>query len=242
MASEAMDTLEEVTGMLMQKGGATANLRIALHMRSVKKVKAFIEQGVNINLSDGHGYTPLHYAVQNNQKEIVQLLLANGADINTKDNLRRTPLDIAMEKEGDQDIVKLLVGNVAEVSTHVAAFIGDADKIKDFIEHDGSLDTRDVRDWTLLHWATAGNHKDIAKLLIEKGADVNAKDNWDWTPLHCAIYSSKDITEIKSMIELLIATGADTNAKDGGGSTPLRYAQKEGYTEIVQLLCKHGAK
>ena len=242
MASEAMDALEEATEMLIRKGGPTANLHIALHMRSIEKVKVFIEGGADINMSDGHGYTPLHYAVKNNQKEIVQLLLALGADINTKDNLGRTPLDIAMEKEGSQDIVKLLVGNGAEVSMHVAAFIGDVGKVKDFIEHGGSLDITDVRDWTLLHWATAGNHKDIAKLLIEKGADVNAKDNWDWTPLHCAIYSSKDITEIKSMTELLIAAGADTNAKDGGGSTPFWYAQKEGYTEIVQLLYKHGAK
>jgi ankyrin repeat protein len=242
MASEAMEALQKVTGMLMRKGRPTANLHIALYMRDLEKAKAYIKQGFNINVLDGHGYAPLHHAVQNSQKEIVQLLLTSGADVNTKDNLRRTPLDIAMEKEGDQDIVKLLVGNGAEVSMHVAAFIGDADKIKDFIEHGGSLDTTDVRDWTLLHWATAGNHKDIAKLLIEKGADVNAKDNWDWTPLHCAIYSSKDITEIKSMTELLIATGADTNAKDGGGSTPLSYAQKEGYAEIVQRLCKHGAK
>ena len=274
MASEAMSALEETTAMLMRKGGPTASLRIALYMRDLEKAKAFIQQGININVSDGHGYTPLHYAVQNNQKEIVQLLIAKNADVNAKNRSGETPLHIAsamdnkdivelllgegadvnakneksetpldtMKEEWSQDVVKLLVGKGAEVSTHVAAFIGDVGKVKDFIEQGGSLDTKDVRAWTLLHWATAGNHKDIAEWLIEKGADVNAKDNWDWTPLHSAIYSSKDITELKGMTELLIAAGADINARDGGGSTPLRYAQKEGYAEIVQLLSKHGAK
>ena len=236
MASEAMDTLEEVTGVLMQKGGANANLRIALHMRSVEKVKAFIEGGANINVSDGHGYTPLHYAIENNQTEIVQLLLARGANINTKDNLGRTPLDTAI-REWRQDIVKLLVDKKTEVSAHIAAFIGDMDKVKDFIEHGGLVDAKDERGWTLLHQAAAGNHEDIAELLIEKGADVNAKGNWDWTSLHFATEDG-----YMEIAQLLIAAGAEINARDGGGSTPLWYAQKEGYAEIVQLLRKHGAK
>lgn len=236
MSSEAMDSLQEVTGMLIQKGGTTANLRIALYMSDLEKAKAFIEGGVNINVSDGHGYTPLHYAVQNNQKEIVQLLIAHGADINTKGNIGKTPLDIAM-KGWHQDIVKLFVGKGAEVSTHIAAFIGDVDRVKEFIEHGGSVDTTDASGWTLLQRAAAGNHKDIAELLIEKGADVNAKNNWDWTPLH-----SVAETGHKEIVRLLITAGADINAKDGGGSTPLWYAQKEGYAEIVQLLRKHGAK
>ena len=80
------------------------------------------------------------------------------------------------------------------------------------------------------------------ELLIAKGADVNAKDNWDWTPLHSAIYSSKDMAELKAMVELLIARGANVNAKDGDDRTPLWYAQNEGHTEIVELLRKHGAK
>jgi len=236
MASEAMEALEEATEMLIRKGGATANLRIALYMRDLEKAKAFIKQGFNINVSDGHGYSPLHYAVQNNRKEIVQLLIAHGADINTKDNVGRTPLDIAM-KEWDQDMVKLLVSKGAEVSIHVAAFIGDMDKVKNFIEHGGSVDTKDANSWTLLQRAAAGNHKDIAELLIEKGAEVNNKGKWDWTSLHSAAEEGH-----KAIAQLLIAAGADINARDGGGSTPLWYAQEGDYLEIVELLRKHGAK
>jgi ankyrin repeat protein len=75
-----------------------------------------------------------------------------------------------------------------------------------------------------------------------EGADVNTKDNCDWTPLHGAIYSSKDTAEIKAMVELLIARGANVNARDEAKRTPLWYARKEGCSEIVELLKKHGAK
>ena len=87
-----------------------------------------------------------------------------------------------------------------------------------------------------MHLAIAHNQKDVVEALITKGADVNAKDNWNWTPLHSAIFQDK------AMVELLIARGASVNARDGGGSTPLWYAQREGHTEIVELLRKHGAK
>ena len=98
MASEAMSALEETTAMLMRKGGATANLRLALHMRNIETAKAFIEGGANINVSDGHGYTPLHYAVKNDQKEIVQLLISKKADMNAKNNSGQTPLDVAIQQ------------------------------------------------------------------------------------------------------------------------------------------------
>jgi ankyrin repeat protein len=78
--------------------------------------------------------------------------------------------------------------------------------------------------------------RELAELLISKGAEVNAKDNWDRTPLHRAVHSSKD------MVELLIARGADVNVRNREDRTPLWYAKYMDYTEIVELLRKHGAK
>jgi imidazolonepropionase-like amidohydrolase len=43
-------------------------------------------------------------------------------------------------------------------------------------------------------------------------------------------------------VKLLISEGADVDARDGAGRIPLWYAEKEGHTEIVELLRKHGAK
>jgi len=39
-----------------------------------------------------------------------------------------------------------------------------------------------------------------------------------------------------------LSKGADVNAKNNDGQTPLWYAKDSGYTHIVELLRKHGAK
>ena len=85
-----------------------------------------------------------------------------------------------------------------------------------------------------MHRAAYRVHKEIAELLIAEGADVNAKNVDGWTPLHSAAAGRKEIAE------LLIANGADVNAKDDKGRTPLD--RGFGYTEIDDLLRKHGGK
>jgi 26S proteasome non-ATPase regulatory subunit 10 len=44
------------------------------------------------------------------------------------------------------------------------------------------------------------------------------------------------------LVELLITKGADVDAKANEGKTSLLLAMEKGHTEIVELLCKHGAK
>ena len=51
-----------------------------LSAKSKKNIELFIEAGANLTLVDSAGETPLHFAVQANQIEIVQLLLDAGMD------------------------------------------------------------------------------------------------------------------------------------------------------------------
>jgi len=46
----------------------------------------------------------------------------------------------------------------------------------------------------------------------------------------------------RDVAELLIVKGADVNAKNKWDRTALGIALREGHTEIVELLRKHGAK
>ena len=90
---------------------------------------------------------------------------------------------------------------------------------------------------TPLHDAVVNGHKETAKLLIPEGADVNATDG-ERTPLHIAAPKGN-----KETTELLITKGADVNAKDRFFvGTPLDVAIEEDYTEVADLLRKHGAK
>ena len=46
---------------------------------NIVAVKLFAEAGVNLNMKDGDGWTPLHHAVANGQVEIEELLVEKGA-------------------------------------------------------------------------------------------------------------------------------------------------------------------
>ena len=47
-------------------------------------VQAELDKGVDVNVKDMLGFTPLHLAAWHGHKEIVDLLITNGADVNAK--------------------------------------------------------------------------------------------------------------------------------------------------------------
>jgi len=161
---------------------------------------------------DWDGWTPLHCAAQEGQKEIAELLVAGGADVNAKNKWGQTSLHDAILGK-NKEIIELLIAKGAD------------------------LNAKDNGGWTSLHSAAYGGNKEIAELLIAKGADVNAKDDDGETPLHdVAFYGYKEIAE------LLIDNGADVNAKnDRKGETPLHQATLKANKEIIELLIAKGA-
>ncbi len=72
-----------------------------------------LANGADVNAKDkGAGRTPLHYAAEQNHREMVELLLARGADVNARDHLAHTAQYWATilyhRKEVSLDIVELL--------------------------------------------------------------------------------------------------------------------------------------
>ena len=58
-------------------------------------MKALIDHGADVNISDDFGKSPLHYAAHFGKKYFAQLLLKSGADVYLKDKLGLTALDYA---------------------------------------------------------------------------------------------------------------------------------------------------
>ena len=94
----------------------------AIEDENLELVKHVIDLGVDVNLEDGNGRTPLRIAIYKNNLEIITLLSKNGANLNSIDSLRWTPLTYAIEKKKNLEIVKLLVENGADINDHCGSF------------------------------------------------------------------------------------------------------------------------
>lgn len=57
-----------------------------------------IDYGADVNATQAHGYTPLHYAALNGLESIVRNLLARSVDRNARDVEGKTARDLAIEK------------------------------------------------------------------------------------------------------------------------------------------------
>ena len=230
--------------MLLMDKGADINTKdcfsdTVLHHAAQKGLREvvvrLIAKGVNVNAKDAYGDTPLHMAAQEGHKQVAEFLIAKGADVKTRNRCGNTPLNNAA-RNGQKDSVEMLLEKGAELSVHVAAFLGDIDKVKSFMDKGVGVNTLDGTGSTCLHYAVIGGQADVAKFLIGQGADVNVEDIE--TPLHYAIEKDR-----KDIVESLIAAGANVNARKRfpDGDTALHSAIKGVYKDIVALLIAHGA-
>jgi len=228
--------LTPVAKLLIAKG-ADISVVSAVHMEDLDKARELIRKGASVNVKDERGRTALHYAAAQGHKDIVEILLANGADVNAGTDLyNKAPAEFAMDANHNE-VAELLISRGADISPlNFALHKGDTARAKSLIEAGADVNKPTPYGTTPMQRAVDKGFKYIVELLITHGADVNARDNWNWTPLHSAVYQRTDV------VELLIAHGADVNARDGDGRTPLWYAQKKGYTDLAELLRKHGAK
>jgi ankyrin repeat protein len=140
----------------------------AVQQGDVTSVKAFIDQGYEVNWKDSYGLSLLNYAANQGSVEIVQMLVAAGAEVNYQDPWGMSSLHAAL-KEGHDAAARFLLENGAGVNTATTGgyYVG----------------------FTPLHTAVFfGKVKlETIELLLQIGADVNAVDASGQTALQMAI-------------------------------------------------------
>src|SRR5919198_1326648 len=90
------------------------SLHEAVSDGNVEEVKRLVTEETVNEVAD-FGKTPLHYAAQKDNVDIVETLLGHEAKVNEKDKYGETPLHYAVEYK-NVDIVKILVEHGAKVN------------------------------------------------------------------------------------------------------------------------------
>lgn len=84
-------------------------LYTALIYYEYRIVKLLLDAGVDIDVRDGWGHTPLTIACEKGYTDAVKLLIEYGADVNYADKKGKKPLYYAINSSKKNEIIKLLV-------------------------------------------------------------------------------------------------------------------------------------
>jgi ankyrin repeat protein len=242
---------------LVERRGTNGNDLLGM-ARDLETVRLLLERGADPNRGNDYGWTKLHQAGYENQRELAALLLAAGArtDLSARGD-GGTPLIVALFW-GHSDVVDLLGREPGNL--RVAAGLGDLDLIRElagtaragahrefYRPHGGfptwqpSDDPQEVLDEALV-WAAKADRVQALRVLVELGARVDA-DPYRGTPLAWAAANGR-VDSIRTLVEL----GADPNQRGtfggpshGAGVAAIHLAAQAARREAVFALLELGA-
>ncbi|XP_014286998.1 putative ankyrin repeat protein RF_0381 [Halyomorpha halys] len=194
--------------------------------------------GVNTNLNDIAGRSPLYRAVEMNKPTVVEKLISRGADVVSE------PLLALAVVKGHIETVKKLLNlnvqlNIKDENGDLPLFLAvktNNVKILEAFTSDESVKkalsnaTNSIGE-NLLHIAASKGFLDSVKFLIKSGIDVNAKNIYGETPL----YQAAKVNNIE-LFTILIKSGADIKTRTYIGETVMHHAASTGNIPIVRHL------
>lgn len=238
--------------------GKTAELKKAAEKGDLAKVSSLLEEDkkrpikfIDLNYAGRGDCTPLFYALNGRNSQIIELLLSNGASANFpkySGNLigGPTPLEEAFSLD-DREIIQILFKYGAKITPKIKEryassllkFAIETNTrwiLEELLSDEGfDVNTTDKDGKTPLLMAIGHNNKKITDLLLSKNASVNVKDFDGITPLHLTAVSGDT-----SLVRLLLSKGASVNVKDNYGLTPLHFSASDN-KEITDILISKGA-
>ena len=221
---QASETLPPLIAAV--KRGDHATVQALLRLPAAASAKAGDRAEVNRPQADGT--TALHWAVQSNDGELVDLLLRAGADVKAANRYGISPITLAATN-GSAAIVGALLKAGADPNTTTeggepvlltAARSGSVEAVMRLIAAGAKVDARES--WfgeTALMWAAAENHADVVRALVEAGADINARS-----------------TVLDPPVLEFPRSGGPNSPFPRGGWTALMYAARQGAIDAARVL------
>lgn len=178
----------------------------AAELGNERALMLFIQAGVDTEVRNPAGWTPLIAAAYNGSQKGVSTLLTIDLKVDAKDGQGYTALHWAAFK-GLTVITKLLLDGKANAN----------------VQSDMGL--------TPLHQAAMCGHLAVVTELIKGGAKIDEVNNDGWTPLHQAVADAN-----VEVIKRLVAAGANLHIEDLRKSSPLNLAKRRNKVAVLAAL------
>ena len=225
-----------------------ADIRVAeaARARDGKGLAALVKQRAPVNVPLPDGSTALHWAVNHDAADQVELLLGAGANVHATNDYGVMPLYLAATNGSAAVIERLLKAGAkanaalptGETVLMAAARTGRPTAVAALLAGGADPNGKQTsKEQTALMWAAAEGHLDAARLLVDKGANVSARAASGFTPL---MFAAREPS--LELVKFPVDRGADVNASAGDGSTPLLVATVRGHVDIAKFLLDKGAK
>ena len=180
---------------------------------NIEQVKKYLSKGMDINIQNTSGQTPIMAAVYNNNVNMVQALMSYNPDVNIQDNRKNSPF-LYTGARGYLDILKSIYKK-ADTKSVVNIYGGNA----------------------LIPACEKGHLETVIFLLNNTDINVNHINNLSWTALLEVTILGNDSKNNQEIVKVLLKHGADKTIKDNNGKTALDDA-KERNLKIIERLLK----
>ncbi len=220
--------------------------------------------GAEVNLAQGDGTTPLHWAVYRLDEPLVDALLEAGAEPDAVNLYGSSPLSEAI-KTGHAALIERLLEAGADVESPnadgqtalmLAARAGATAAARLLVEHGADVNARERwRGQTALMWAADSAAAEIVELLIEHGADIEVRaEANDWPTqvtseprgqyrptggMTALLYAAR--ADCAACVAALLDAGAAIDRPTPDGVTPLMIALDNFRFDSARLLLERGA-
>ncbi|KAK0737454.1 hypothetical protein B0T21DRAFT_410905 [Apiosordaria backusii] len=183
---------------------------------SIETIETLLDwPGVNVDVQDREGRTPLFVATEKGAVKTVEMLLKRGVDVDLATKQGQTPLSQAIS-DGKIEIIRLLIAARAE-----------------------TYNARDADGRPMLHLAveTPSCGEEIFELLLRGNAEPDRTDSAGTTAL---IRAAK--VPNSTALRILLKYKARVNIRDLEGRTALFHAVDQSHKAVAEELLRNGAE
>jgi ankyrin repeat protein len=221
---------------------ATSEVADAAQRGNREAVRAAIARKADVNIAQVDGTTALHWAVERDDLELVDVLIRAGARVGARTREGVMPLQLAAVNGSAAMLDRLLkagadpnasLSAAGDTALMMASRTGRADAIRVLLE--GGANANATETWggtTALMWAVSEGHTDATKALLAAGANVNARSHY---------VAAANGRGFEGRTPVANRAEPKTEEFASGWLTPLMLATREGDLELAGILLKAGA-